>query len=90
MQLRYIIKYAYDYPTNCVIIVLTSPYMTKEYPVSSMGNMAAVLNQAIEDFNELHKAIIEELKNEEIIEKARKAKSSSQKSKQEQAEGGSE
>lgn len=71
MRLRYKIEYVYEYAKNSVMIILTSPYFTKEYRCANIGNLPAVLNSAIGDFNELHKFKIEELENEEAAEKAK-------------------
>lgn len=81
MQLRYKIEYYYDYADNSVIVILSSPYMQKEYKCPSISNVAAVMNAAITDFNEMHQHKIEELKNEEAYEKAKDKRVETEKAK---------
>ncbi len=89
MNLRYKIEYVYDYANNSVVIIISSPWLQKEYPCNNINNAPAVLGHALVDFNELHQYKIEELKNEEIIEEAKSKKSGGKEFKGKQAESNS-
>lgn len=65
MKLQYGINTIYDYESKSCVIILSSEYLEKEYPCSSIANLSAMLGVAIEDFNKQHAEKIQELDDEE-------------------------